>query len=1616
MTDWARIAGGRCQGRPWRVAIACFSLAEQQPFLPSDTDWDTLGKQLPLAWLAEYGQHNGLLFSRLTEAVLEGFDALLLITRERREQSLFSPPAKFCQYLLLKRASERDLLAEEPRFAKVFLPAEVRLADQRLVYINQPLDYLRLAGPVYAGVEALRQDETSNDPVTSYPRSADFWIHCLTAALATDVARLRGEEPLLTVIVPAYNYGRFLAQCLESVLAQGVEDLEILVLDNASSDDTPVVMARFANEPRVRYMRNRQNVGAGHNWMNGLRIARGRYFCFLSADDYFNPGHLARLLPLLQANPQVAIGYTRINWVDEQGRALNQPRHPGYAGGDYVGGRNELAELLIHDNYLTPSAVIHRRSAFLQAWRPSKTRGGGDWNMAVQVAERFPDFVYVDEPGVSYRWHGQQDSTRFYASNAPLDDHLTIVEGVFQRGAHLQLKGCERKVAAHIARRLGQYPDELESALGDRARALIDRLENQAIEHETPLFSIVLTTYNRPRLLKDALASLAAQTLQDFEVVLVNDHGEPVETLLQSWDFPITYVYLGRNRGLSAARNAGLRLARGRHIAYLDDDDIYLPEHLANLAQGFVEHPQAVLYSAVEYVSEQLEDDRRIELSRSRPFLHDVFDADRLRVQNYIPVNTWAHPRGMLESVGEFDTRLTAFEDWDMLLRLAARYSFVHLPQVTSEVRVRESAGSAEHMLAREQKNFLPLYREIYRRYPASDNDAVCQQRQQLLQRLSSKPATFTLRDWLARRRPTEQQWQLIEKRLANQLSLPVFAILLRDLAGDSEKLARSLASLRGLATQGLLVKVVVLRQEALHEDDVDWLGVEAGDWCDSVNRLLGDAAFDWFMLLDAGDELTESGLLLAALELLESPDCRAIYGDEVYRQVDGQLGAALRPDFNLDYLLSFPAGMARHWLFRREVVVQAGGLVPAYGDAAEFELILRLITSGGLAGLGHVAEPWLVTDMPVLRNSEAEQQAILEHLRARGYTQAQVVVRQPGRYCLRYGHDQQPGVSLLIATGSRLTSLQRCVETLMETTGYAHYEILLVETDAAAVEVRQWLQALESLGEARLRVLWAADKQGLAGALNHAAQQALGDYLLLLAAETAVIQADWLDELLNHGQRPEVGVVGGKLLAADGTVRHAGLILGLQGVAGRPFVGEPLDAAGYMQRLQVDQNYSAVSRDCLLVRRELYLSVAGMAEDVPECFLDVDLCLRVRQAGYLTVWAAQACLLLERESESLCTPVEQDALYARWLPLLAQDPAYNPNLSLQRAGGFALESNAWSWRPLQSWKPLPVVLAHPADRYGCGHYRVIQPFKALKQAGCIEGLLADGLPSVIELQRYAPDTIILQRQIGDERLDAMRRMQQFSSAFKVYELDDYLPNLPMKSAYRQAMPRDVLKSLRRGLSYVDRLVVSTPALAEALAGLHEDIRVVGNRLPVSWWAEVRPGQRGVSRKPRVGWAGGAGHTGDLEMIADVVRELAGEVEWVFMGMCPESLRSYVHEFHPGVAIEQYPAALAGLNLDLALAPVEQNLFNDCKSNLRLLEYGACGVPVICSDVRCYREDGLPVMRVKNRFRDWVEAIRMHLADMEATARQGDELRDVVLRDWMLQGDALDAWLKAWRP
>ena len=1168
------------------------------------------------------------------------------------------------------------------------------------------------------------------------------------------------------------------------------------------------------------------------------------------------------------------------------------------------------------------------------------------------------------------------------------------------------------------------------------------------------LVSIAMPTY-KIQYFEQALDSVLSQTYPALELIICDDSpdGRIAELLEQKQvgaAFSIRYFRNEKRLGELASTVKAIRLAEGRYIKFLHDDDVLEPDCIEELIAVMERDPSvAVASSRRRRIDEEGEPLPDI-LATCFPFAGDVLiDGGELvsflgeHTINFIgePSCILAKREDLLQIVDQLMSLNGTLIHWvgDLALyaKLLQRGNLAFLARPLTNFRVStlqfSQAGRDQPGIgAQGHADFRQAIRDLGWFRTSGDNRFVrvapiTQLKARVFKSLNLLAAiqraaglgSVPLFAWQGERWPKDVQKELIDARLQSVGGGPRVGVLVLDAQGDSHGVERTLVSLESRNLyRNLDVRVLspLVLSSLAGRAEVLPLREEAGAAA-AINVAASAMGADWLLIVSAGVEFTASGLLIAALDLVEAPDtCLAVYADELIRMDDGEHGLVLRPDLNLDMLLSFPAGLSRHWLLKRDAFLSAGGFASDQGSAFELDYQLRLIENHGLGCIGHISEPLLNGDAFTLRDNPQERAVIERHLYARGFEHAQVGGQLAGRYEVDYGHAQLGSVSILIVVKDRLAQVQRCLETLLENTDYAHYEILLLDHGNTAVDVRNWLAGVEALGTEQIRVVHFDAGLSEAALCNQAALQARGDFLLWLGDGAGVLGKDWLQQLLNHAMRSEVGAVGGKLLSADGRVHHAGLLLGLCGPAGRAFEGASFEDAGYMQRLQIDQNYSAVSGECLMVLRELFLQLEGFDEaPLLAPWKDVDLCLRLQQAGYLNVWTPRVQLLMDAPLRAATSVEQDDAMYARWLPSLARDPAYNEGFSVQAEQGFKLADPQLSWRPLQSWRPLPVVLGRYADREGCGHYRMIQPFNAMRDAGLLEGVLSLGALSPVALERFAPDVIVLQRQVGDEQLDAMRRMKAFSSAFKVFELDDYLPNLPLKSIHRQHMPKDILRSLRRGLGHVDRFVVSTQPLAEAFSGLHGDIRVIENRLPVNWWSGVK-NERRVGAKPRVGWAGGVGHTGDLELIADVVKALADEVEWVFFGMCPESLRPYVHEYHPGVFIHQYPSALAALNLDLALAPVEQNLFNECKSNLRLLEYGACGFPVICSDVRCYQGDGLPVTQVKNRFKDWVEAIRAHINDLDAAARAGDELRSVVQRDWMLRGTNLDAWRKAWLP
>lgn len=779
----------------------------------------------------------------------------------------------------------------------------------------------------------------------------------------------------------------------------------------------------------------------------------------------------------------------------------------------------------------------------------------------------------------------------------------------------------------------------------------------------------------------------------------------------------------------------------------------------------------------------------------------------------------------------------------------------------------------------------------------------------------------------------------------------------------------------------------------------------------ETVNELFGQSSADWLLLLEAGDQVVEHALPYVAELGIREADTAIIYVDEDQIDAGGRPDTAyFKPDFSPDYLLAFPY-LGDGVFIRREAMQMVGGLrTQDYGDPL-YDLVLRIFAAKGAQGIHHLAD--ILFRRHPLRSLPREQghgQRALEDFFARAQQPVQLAPGLlPGSHRVRHQLAGQPTIAVLSEAPTDLAQCRQLVEQTFLEREYSNARLLLFISPQAASDVLDYLVHADASGVEGLEVYQIPSGQCLLTLFDAAIRQTDAEIVLLLRPGLQPAATDWLEQLAATARHPGIGAAAPRIVDRHGALVGNALILGCGGVATGFGHARRFDEWGHFGRQLVNQNPSAVSLDAIAFRRESYLEGGGLDPALSHTAASIDLCLKLRNTGLRILWSPDITLIADDDGIVPIETADEQALLEKWLPQIARDPFYNRNLS--RNLPFALGEKPQVSRLRLPWKPLPRLLAFPADLMGCGHYRVIEPFNAAMAAGKIDGYLGTDHYAPLDLSTFEADTLLLQRQVTDAQLRHLEQYRKFFSLRLVYELDDLITNIPVRSFHRSNIPKDIAKRLRRGLELCDRFIVSTEGLADAYRQYAREIRVVPNRIDAEKWTHLRP-ERRAGRKPRVGWAGGLSHGGDLAEIADVVKDLATEVEWVFFGMCPDNIRPYVHEFHFGVPTPEYPAKLASLNLDLALAPIEHNDFNLCKSNLKLLEYGVLGYPVIASDFGPYR-CGFPVTLVKNRSRDWIAAIREHLADPDALAARGDALRRHVTTHWMLQ-DHLDEWMDAW--
>ncbi|WP_235025014.1 glycosyltransferase family 2 protein [Caballeronia terrestris] len=450
-------------------------------------------------------------------------------------------------------------------------------------------------------------------------------------------------------------------------------------------------------------------------------------------------------------------------------------------------------------------------------------------------------------------------------------------------------------------------------------------------------------------------------------------------------------------------------------------------------------------------------------------------------------------------------------------------------------------------------------------------------------------------------------------------------------------------------------------------------------------NSALELAQGKFVALLDHDDILPEHALFMVAQYANRFPAGRLFYSDEDKFTVDSVRTAPyFKPDWNPHLVLS-QNFFSHLGVYETALVRQAGGFRKGLEGSQDHDLTLRCIEIAGHGSVVHI--PHVLYHWRIMPGSTAQSgsekpyahtariRAIEDHLQRSGI---EASVEEPfgeaGQLRVRYAvPTPAPRVSIIIPTRDGVALLRQCIDSVLGKTQYPDYEILIVDNGSVKQETLDYFGELAA--NSKIRVLRDDSPFNFSALNNRAASQATGEFLCLLNNDIEVITPDWLGEMVSLAAQPGAGAVGARLWYPDDTLQHGGVLLGLGGVAGHMHHQLRRWQLGYFGRAVVTQNLSAVTAACLVIRKSIYEEVGGLDEELAVAFNDVDFCLKVLKVGYRNVWTPHA-ELYHYESATRGSDMDADKyqrfvrevrwMEARWPDLIANDPAYNRNLTVK--------------------------------------------------------------------------------------------------------------------------------------------------------------------------------------------------------------------------------------------------------------------------------------------------------------------------------------------------------------
>lgn len=450
-----------------------------------------------------------------------------------------------------------------------------------------------------------------------------------------------------------------------------------------------------------------------------------------------------------------------------------------------------------------------------------------------------------------------------------------------------------------------------------------------------------------------------------------------------------------------------------------------------------------------------------------------------------------------------------------------------------------------------------------------------------------------------------------------------------------------------------------------------------------NTNEAIEMSSGDYIVFCDHDDVVAPNALYEIVSAINKNSDTDFIYTDEDILQDGIRKNPHFKPDFSPDLLTSYNY-ICHLVAVKRSLMQEVGLLNKEFDGAQDYEFNLRATEKAkNIVHIPKILYHWRSYEASTAGNSsakeyvfEAGKKAIEQHFKRLNIKVKVDILQEVGRYKVNYEIVGNPKVSIVIPNKDNKADLKKCVDSILKST-YQNYEIVIVENNSIKEETFKYYEKLQEEYSNIKVVVCKIDNFNYSKINNFGVSNTTGDYIILLNNDTKILSLNWIENMLGICQREDVGVVGAKLLYPDFTVQHAGVVIGIGGIAGHINLNIKDEDPGYFSRAEVINNFSAVTAACLMIKKKVFYEVGGFDESLAVAFNDIDLCLKVRKIGKLIVYTPYAKLnhyeSKTRGAEDTPEKIKRfsneiDIFKNKWNDILENgDPYYNINLRLDK-------------------------------------------------------------------------------------------------------------------------------------------------------------------------------------------------------------------------------------------------------------------------------------------------------------------------------------------------------------